>query len=270
MTTRALWRFELAGAARGRTLTLVAAGFAVASLTVAVAGLSAGGVVAVQGFARTSVSLLQLVVWTVPMLALLAGAVAGVDSHDLELLVALPVSRGRLLVARWLAHAVALGGALLVGLGTAGVVLAVLGGTADAVRYLALVGVAALLLCATLAVGFWVGVTARNRLRAVAGAALVWLLLVVGIDLVAIALLAILPAGRAGWPLSVLLLADPVQAARALGVGLFRAATIAGPTEAALRRVVAGTGAWVLVAGLVAWTVGPLVLAGRRFGQSDL
>ncbi len=270
MTVGALLRFELATAARGRTLALIAAGFALASLTVALAGLSAGGAVAVQGFARTSVSLLQLVVWTVPMVALLAGAVAGVDSHDLELLVALPVSRSRLLVARWLAHAVALGGALLVGLGTAGVALAVLTGTADALRYLGLVGVASLLLCATLALGFWVGIAAHNRLRAVAGAALVWLLLVVGVDLAAIVLLSVLPAGQAAWPLSALLLADPVDAARALGLGLFQAATIAGPTEAALRHVLGGAGAWLLVAGLLAWTAGPLVLAGRRFARTDL
>ena len=270
MTIRALLRFELATMARGRTLTAIAAGFALASLAVALAGLSAGGVVTVQGFARTSVSLLQLVVWIVPMLALLTGAVAGADSHDVEFLVALPVSRPRLLVARWLAHVVALGGALLAGLGAAGLLLAALAGTADATRYLALIGVAALLLGATLALGLWIGVAAGNRLRAVAGAALAWLLLVIGVDLIAITLLAVLPAGQAGWGLSLVLLADPVDSARALGIALFQATTIAGPTEAALRRVLGGAGAWLLAAGLVAWTIAPLALAARRFARSDL
>lgn len=269
MTMRALLRFELATLARGRTLTVVAAGFALASLVVALAGLSAGGVVTVQGFARTSVSLLQLVVWTVPMLALLTGALAGADTHDIEFLIALPVSRPRLLLARWLAQATALGGALLAGLGVAGLLLAALAGTTDAARYLALVGVAALLLGATLALGLWIGVAAGTRLRAVAGATLAWLLLVIGADLVAIMLLTVLPAGKAGWGLTLLLLADPVDSARALGLALFQATTIAGPTEAALRRVLGGTGAWVLVAGLLAWTVAPLSLAARRFARSD-
>lgn len=269
MTTRALLRFELATLARGRALMLIAAGFALASVVVALAGLSAGGVVAVQGFARTSISLLQLVVWTVPMLALLAGAMAGVEAHEIEFLVALPVSRRQLLAARWLAHMVALGGALLVGLGAAGVLLGALGGTADAPRYAALVAVAVLLLSATLALGLWIGVATRTRLRAVATAVIAWLVLAVGIDLVAIILLTTLPVG-AGWGLSLLLLADPVDTARALGIGLFQATTIAGPTEAALRQVLGGTGALVLVAGLLAWTVGPLVLAGRRFGRQDL
>ena len=56
--TLSLCRFELSAARRGRTAPLFAAGFALASVAVALVGLSAGGVVAVQGFARTSVSLL--------------------------------------------------------------------------------------------------------------------------------------------------------------------------------------------------------------------
>jgi ABC-type transport system involved in multi-copper enzyme maturation permease subunit len=104
----------------------------------------------------------------------------------------------------------------------------------------------------------------------VAAATLAWLLLVIGADLVAITLLAVLPAGQAGWPLTFLLLAEPVDSARALGLALFQATTIAGPTEAALRRVLGGTGAWVLVAGLLAWTIAPLSLAARRFARSDL
>jgi hypothetical protein len=92
----------------------------------------------------------------------------------------------------------------------------------------------------------------------------------VGVDLVAIGVLAILPPRDAGWGLSLLLLADPVDAARAFGLGLFRADAIAGPTGAALRRVLGGWGAWVLVVGLVAWTALPLALAGRWFARRDL
>lgn len=266
----ALLRFELAAARTGRTAPLFAVGFALASLGVAFVGLSAGGVVAVQGFARTSVSLLQLVVWVVPLLALLTGAVAGAECHELEFVVALPIARARIVVARWAALLVALGAALLVGLGAAGIVIGSLAGAADGIRYLALVGVATLLLAACLAVGLALGVSARSRTRAMAFAVVAWFVLVVGVDLVAIALLAILPAGQASWGLSLLLLADPVDAARVLGLGLFRAEAIAGPTGAALRQVLGGWGAWLLVAGLVGWTALPLALAGRRLTRSDL
>lgn len=268
--TAALLRFELSAARRGRTITLFTVGFAVASLAVALVGLSAGGVVAIQGFARTSVSLLQLVLWVVPMLALLIGAVAGAELHDLEFVAALPVSRPRLLLSRWAAWEIALGAALCVGLGAAGVAIGSFAGSADALRYLVLIGVTLLLLSACLALGLWIGVGARTRARAVAVAVVVWFVLVIGVDLIAIAGLAMLPPAPAGWGLSLLLLADPVDGARALGLGLFRADVLAGPTGAALRQVMGGWGAWLLAAGLVAWTIVPLTLAGRRFARRDL
>lgn len=268
--TRSLFRFELAAARRGRAVPLVALGFALAAMTITLVGLAAGGVVAVQGFARTSVSLLQLVVWAVPLVALLTGAVAGSECHDLEFVVALPLPRRSVVLARWLAWMVILGGALLLGLGGAGILIALLSGGADGWRYLRLIGVTGLVLAASLAIGLAVGVAARTRLRALGVAMAVWLVLVVGVDLVAIGALAMLPPHRAGWGLTLLLMADPIDSARALGLGLFHADVVAGPTGAALRRVLGGAGAWVLAAAMVAWTVVPLALAGRRFGRSDL
>jgi Cu-processing system permease protein len=268
--TAALLRFELTGAYRGRTAPLFAAGFALASVAVALVGLAAGGSVAVQGFARTSVSLLQLVLWVVPLVGLLTGAVAGAECHELEFVAALPLERGRIVVARWAACSIVLAACLAVGFGAAGVVIGVFAGAADAGRYLALVGVAGLLLAASLALGLWVGVAAPSRARAVAVAVVAWFVLAVGVDLVAIAVLAILPPAEAGWGLSLLLVADPVDSARALGLGLFQADAVAGPTGAALRRLLGGWGAWVLMAALTAWTVVPLTLAGRRFARRDL
>jgi Cu-processing system permease protein len=249
---------------------MFAAGFGVASIAVAFIGLSAGGAMEVQGFARTSISLLQLVLWIVPMLGLITGAVAGAECHELELIAALPVSRGSLVLARWLGWSVALGGALLVGLGLAGGVIAFLAGAADGWRYLRLLGVALFLLATTLALGLWIGVAARTRLKAVAVAVATWFILVVGVDLLAISMLAVLPPGKAGWWLSLLLMADPVDSARALGLSLFHADVVAGPTGAALRRVLGGAGIWALIGALVAWTLIPLALAGRRFARSDL
>ncbi len=269
-TQRALLAFELSAAYRGRTTVLFALGFAIASVGVALVGLAAGGVVAVQGFARTSVSLLQLVLWVVPLLGLATGALAGAECHELEFVAALPVRRERIVTARWAAWTVVLGACLAIGFGAAGLVIGALAGAADAGRYLALVGIALVLVAASVALGLWIGVAARSRARAAAIAVVVWFVLAVGVDLVAIALLAILPPERAGWGLSLLLLADPVDSARALGLGLFQAEVIAGPTGAALKRVLGGWSAWALVAGLGTWTAAPLVIAGKRFARSDL
>jgi Cu-processing system permease protein len=270
MTRRALLRFEWAAARRGRVVPLFAVGFALASVGVALAGLSAGGVIAVQGFARTSVSLLQLTLWTVPLLALLLGAVGGAECTELEFLAALPAPRARLVFGRWAAWTLALSAALVVGFGAAGIVIGAVAGAAQVWDYLALIGVALLLLSASLAIGTWIGVAARTRARAIGVAVVVWFVLAIGADLVVIALLALLPAHSATWNLAALLIANPVDSARALGLGLFRADVVAGPTGAALHRLLGGRGAVLLTLALFAWTVVPLRLAGRRFARRDL
>lgn len=270
MRLRDSLRFELAATRRGRTVPALAIGFAAVSVGVALAGLTAGGVVAVQGFARTSVSLLQLTLWVVPLLGLPLGAVAGAECYDLEFVTGLPVTRGRIVTARWLAWWIALGAALAVGFGGAGLVIAAFAGAADGLRYLALVAVAEALLGATLALGVWLGLAAKSRARAVGVAVAAWFVLVVGVDLAAVAALAVLPVQGAGWGLSALLLADPVDSARALALGLFQADVLSGPTGAALRHVLGGWGGVALVAGLVLWTALPLAAAGRRFARADL
>ncbi|HKA59523.1 MAG TPA: ABC transporter permease [Gemmatimonadales bacterium] len=268
--TTAVLRFELAAARRGRTAVLFAAGFALASIAIAVVGLSAGGAVAVQGFARTSVSLLQLILWVVPLLALLTGAAAGSECYDVEYIAALPVSRPALVFSRWMAWLITLGAALFVGLGSAGVLIGLLAGTADAPRYVALLAIAVLLVGSCLAIGIAIGVQVRDRGRALALAIVIWGLLVVGVDLLAIGLLALLPAGQATWWLSLLLMANPVDTARALGLGLFTGDVLAGPTGAALRAVMGGWGAWFLVCALAAWTALPLAAAVRTLRRRDL
>lgn len=268
--TAALLRFELAAARGGRTAPLFAAGFGLACVAIAVVGLSAGGSITVQGFARTSISLLQLILWVVPLLALLTGAAAGAECYELEYVAALGIRRSQIVLSRWAAWLTALSAALFVGLGGAGVVIAILAGSADALRYVGLLVVAGLLLSACLAMGLAIGVYTRDRGRALAVAIVVWSVLVVGVDLIAIGLLAILPAGTASWPLSLLLVANPVDAARVLGIGLFTADAVAGPTGAALRAMMGGWGAWLLGAGLMAWTALPLVVAARVLGRRDL
>ena len=263
-------RFEWGAARRGRIVPLFAVGFALASVGVALAGLSVGGVIVVQGFARTSVSLLQLTLWTVPLLALLLGAIQGSECYELEFLAALPIRRSRIITGRWAAWTAALGAALLAGFGGAGVVIGIFAGAADVLPYLALTGIALLLLSAGLALGLWVGVAARTRARAIGVAVAVWFALAIGTDLVAIAVLAVLPAAGATWNLAILLVANPLDSARALGLGLFSADVVAGPTGAALRHLLGGAGEALLAGSLVAWTVGPLYFAGKRLENQDL
>lgn len=266
----ALARFELAAQARGRTLPVFAAGFGLAALGVALAGLSAGGSLVVQGFARTSVSLLQLTLWLVPLVALADAALAAADGCEMELLAAQPVSRGVLLAGRALGRFGAIAAALLLGYGAAGLLIASTAGPGDAARFLGLLAVAVALAAAATALGTLTGVLARSRARALAAAVGLWFVLAVGYDLAVIAILSLLPRAELTWTLSALLLMSPVDSARAIGTSLFEAETFAGPLGAALRRVLGPAGVAVLWAGLAAWTAVPLAVAARVFANRDL
>ncbi len=266
----ALARYELAAQVRGRTLPAFAAAFALAALGIAVAGLAAGGSLTVQGFARTAVSLLQLVLWVVPLVALADAALAAADGYDLETMAAQPVARGTMVWGRALGRFAALAATLLAGLGAAGLVIAGAAGLGDAGRYVGLVAATVALAAACTAIGTLAGVLARSRLRALALALALWFILTIGFDLVAIAALSMLPRAELTWSLTALLLLDPVDAARALVAGLFGAEAIAGPMGAALRRVLGPVGLPVLAVGLVAWSVVPLALAARLFARRDL
>lgn len=266
----ALARYELAAEMRGRTVPAFALAFAGAALGIAVTGMSAGGAFTVQGFGRTGVSLLQLTLWVVPLVTLGVSALAAADGYDLEMLAAQPVSRGTLVAGRALGRFVALAAALTTGYGTAGLVIAASAGSGDAWRFLGLVANATLLAAACVSLGTLAGVLARSRTRALALAFAVWFVLTIGFDLAAIAALSVLPRAELTWGLSLLLVLNPVDCARAIGAGLFGAEALAGPMGAALRRVLGSAGLLVLWLGLVAWTAGPLALAARVFRRRDL
>ena len=265
-----LCRFELAVARRSRMVVLFAGGFALATLILAVTGLSSGGVVAVQGFARTTMSLMQLVLWIIPLVGLLIGAGVGAESLELEFQVSLPAGRTAILFARWLVWLAVLGGAMTLGLGLAGLLMSSTAAAGDEWRYLRLIGVSNLLLGATLSLGLLLGLLARTRIRAMGFAVSAWIVMVIGFDLLAIGALALLPRGQAGWGLTLLLMADPADAARSLAIGLVQADIVAGPTGAAIRKVLGGWSLWALAGSLLVWMALPLCAAARRFRRLDL
>lgn len=270
---RAGWafaRYELAADMRGKTLPLFAGGFALAAMGIALAGLSAGGSLAIQGFARTGISLLQLSLWIVPLISLTTSAVTAADGYEMELLAAQPVPRGSLLVGRALGRLAGLGAALATGYGLAGVIIAGLAGPGDAFRYIAMVVTALGLAAAMTAVGTLAGALARSRMQALAIAIGLWFALVLGVDIAVIGLLTLMPRAELTWSLSALLMLSPVDTARSLGTATFGADAIAGPLGLALRRVLGPGGSLLLAAGLAAWTIVPLALAARIFSRRDV
>lgn len=250
-------------------------GFA-ALLTTLVLGLSFFGLaqareVGFQGFARITLSLMNLVLFMVPLAGLLLGVTSLTGSSGtLPLLLAQPVSRGEVLVGKL----AGLGGALtlvqLVGFGGGGLVVAMNAGAAQAGGFAALTGLSIALGWLAISTALLIAVTWPDRLRATATALLLWLLLVVAYDLAVLGATTMLR----GLPLQAVLfpalLLNPVDLARVLTTLAVGSGSMFGPTSAVLmKQFGSGVGLAVGIAVLAIEMVAPAVLAVRVFRRRD-
>ena len=268
-------RQELVLALRSRWTQIFAAVFGVLAVAVAGAGYVLSGGYGVQDFARTAVSLVQLVLLLVPLTALVMGVLAlAPERGAAELMFSQPVSRGTILFGKLLGLFQALGAAQAVGFGAAGMVVYAQAGPDGLGGFLLLV-LASLVTTAVflgLAALLAAGSVGRKRTRALALALVVWFVAVVFLDLLALGVASLLRSGTASRVLMVSAIANPLAAVRtgALlaieGTGAFGAASLAlfrftsGPR---------GAGA-VLGLSLVFWLAAPAALALRRLRRADL
>src|SRR5262247_3288273 len=128
-----------------------------ALLTALVLGLSYFGLaqsreVGFQGFARVTLSLMNLVLIIVPLTGLMLGvtSIAG-GGESLALLLAQPVGRGEVLAGKFLGLAGALAAAQALGFGGGGMVVALNGGIDQVPGFLVLTGLSVVLSWITLA-----------------------------------------------------------------------------------------------------------------------
>ena len=268
-------REELVLALRSRWTQIFAAVFGVLAFAVAGAGYVLSGGHGVQDFARTAVSLVQLVLLIVPLTALVIGVLSlAPERGAAELTFSQPVSRGTILFGKLLGLLQALGAAQAVGFGAAGMVVYAQSGSEGLGGFLLLV-LASLVTTAIflgLAALLSAGSVGRKRTRALALALVVWFVAVVFLDLLALGAASLLPSGSASRVLMVAAVVNPLAAVRtgALlgieGTGAFGAASLA------LFRFTGGPlGAGVVIGlSLLFWLAAPAWLALRRLRRADL
>ena len=268
-------RQELLLAARSRWTLVFAAVFALLALGVSASGYILSGGYGFQDFARTSASLLQLVVLVVPLASLLMGVLAlAPERGTAELLFSQPVSRRTILVGKLLGLFVALAAAELVGFGLAGILVFSTAGDEGGGGYALLVASAMLLTAAFLAIAALVaaGAGGRKRTRARAVALVVWFAAVILVDLTTLGVASLLPSTAASRLLVLSVLANPAGAVRTGALlGIEGTAAFGSASLAFLRFTGGPAGAAVLLAlSVAAWIVLPAVAAARRLSRVDL
>ena len=215
----AIIRKELADALRSRWVVGYAALLAVLGLVAAWAGLRGSEGMALQTYGRTTATLTNLCLFLAPLVSLVLGASAIASEKDrgtLDYLLAQPVTRGELLVGKYLALLLALAGATLVGFAPAALAIAARAGWGSLLHFLVFPALAILLVAAMLAIGLALSVRAASGVVALGRAVFVWFAYVLLYDLVLLGVL--VGAGIDPAVLAVLLLLNPVDAGRVLVV----------------------------------------------------
>lgn len=268
---RVVARAEFRLAVESRWLFSFAALFAAGVLGLSWFGLAPSGEIGFTSLARITLSLLNLVLFVVPLVGLMLGVMSvAANADSLASLLAQPVSRGEVLAGKYLGLAGALAAAQAVGLGVGGMVVALqtdgaaLGGFA--VLCLVSLSLGALSVACALAIAsVW-----PDRLRATGAALALWLLMTVFYDL---AVFGAVAAFR-GLPLqSVLLpalLLNPVDLSRVLVTLAVGQGALFGPTSAVLMRWAGSAGGIAIAASaLILQTLLPLGLAAWVFRRRD-
>ena len=251
---------------RNRWVLAVALVFAVFSLVIAYAGGAQQGSVGLRSLEFTVTSLVSLVIYLVPLIALLLGFDAIVGERErgsLDLLLAHPITRGELLLGKYLGLALALALAMLAGLAAVGAVLAWQFGQRAFFHYAGFVVSALLMGLAFLSLAVLVSVLARDRTRASGAAIVLWFLFVLVFDLLLLGVL-VATAGRyGGAAFPYLLLLNPTDVFRIMNVfsveDVRSAYGLVSVVPPALSNVA------VLAGVMLAWIALPLALAKWRF-----
>ena len=251
---------------RNRWVLAVAVVFTVFSLLITYFGSAAQGQIGPRSIELTIASLVSLVIYLIPLIALLLGFDAIVGERErgsLDLLLALPITRLELLLGKYLGLAGALTLSTVSGFALVALLLYQRFSWAGLYHYAGFVLSSVLLGLAFLSLAVLLSVLARDRTRASGLAIALWFALVLVFDLLLLGLLVATGGQFGGQVFAYLLLLNPADIFRILNVfslddvqRLYGLASILPP---ALSQV-----GW-LTSAMLAWIVAPLALASWRF-----
>jgi len=259
-------RKEFRDRMRSRWVLAVAAVLVLFALVIAYFGAAQSGAVGFKSMDLTIASLTSLVIYLVPLIALILGYDAIIGERErgsLDLLLSLPVTRFELLLGKYLGLSMALGISILAGFGLAGVALSYGIGLDALYHYTGFMLSTLLMGLAFLSIALLVSVLATNKVAASGAAVVLWFFFVLVYDLILLGILVATEGRYTGAAFPVLLLLNPADIYRILNVfsleevkALYGLATVFPESLA---------NPWVLGTTMLLWIVAPLAIAYARF-----
>lgn len=251
---------------RNRWVLAVVCIFTAFALAIAYFGAAQQGALGLRSAEVTIASLVSLVIYLVPLIALMLGYDAIVGEREkgsLALLMSMPLTRFELLLGKYLGLAAALVFSTLAGFGVVAALLAYAFGAAAFLRYSAFMGSAVALGMAFLSISVMISASARSRVSASGAAIVAWFGFVLVYDLVLLALLVAFQSSLSADIVPALLLLNPADTFRMLNLlGYAEIGRLYGLASVVPKALASP---WVQGGALLLWIVFPLGIARWRF-----
>lgn len=266
-------RQELTVNVRNRWTMIFAGVFSVLVLAISYFGLVTAGAIGFQGFARTSASLLNLVLYVIPLVALTMGTLSFTsDTSANELLYSQPVSRVDVMLGKLAGLFAAIVIATFIGFGLAGVIISINAGTEGAARYPILVGFSLLLALIFLSLSALISAVCKRERKAFGLLVFTWFFFVLFYDLLVIGSTFLFSERTANTLIFGSLFGNPVDIVRVSCLMLLDGRDIFGSAGAALLKFTGGekAGLTVVTLTLAFWIIAPAGLAHTLMRRQDI
>lgn len=251
---------------RNRWVLAVAVIFSLFALAIAYFGSAQQGAVGFQGIDVTIASLVSLVIYLVPLIALILGYDAIVGERErgsLELLLSMPITRFEVLLGKYIGLSAALASSTILGFGAGIMVLAAQLSRHDFYHYIGFVLSAILMGMAFLSLSMLVSVLAVDRMRASGVAIGLWFFFVLIFDLLLMGGLVVSNGNLSSQVFGALLMLNPADVFRLLNI--FSSEQVQNMYGLATVMPEGLTDPGVLLGIMLAWIIVPFLLANWRF-----
>jgi ABC-type transport system involved in multi-copper enzyme maturation permease subunit len=266
-------RLEFVVAARLRWIRLLTVAFGLLAAAAAYSAGAANDLSGPEGFARTTMALVPVVLILVPLAALILG-VSGqsAETGGEAFLFGQPVGRATVLIGRWMGQSAALTGAMAIGLGAGGGCVAFTSGTDGLVPFVFFVLASAVLAVIFLSIAAAIASATDKRVTALGVGTFAWFFFVLLYDGAALSLAGWITGSIGGRVLFGSVFGNPADLIRVAMLSVSGTPNVLGAAGDAWTRFLGGAPQAVLAAAgaLTAWTIAPLAVGVRLIAGRDL
>jgi Cu-processing system permease protein len=266
-------RQELIINIRNKWTAIFAVVFGILVASISYFGILAEGFSGMQSFTRTSASLLNLVLYIVPLVALTMGTLSFTgDKGSTELLFSQPVLRGEVLFGKLLGVFFSIALSTLIGFTIAGAIIVAATDVEGLSRFIMFVLLSLALSFVFLSIAVLASTVSRRKSKAFGTALFLWFFFVLFYDLLTLGIGLFLSGKAANVFLFISLFGNPVDMVRVATLIILDNVTIFGAAGAAMLRFLGGQSFSILllIGGLLVWGSLPLVISTRLIKHQDI